>query len=171
MNKELKREFKEKLQQRRELSRIEETVGEVKEAIFSVFYLLLQQPTESQSRLLVLLKLSLDYLQTIGFVFHSKVLGVWRSTGIFSALAAFSDLFNVSHFFSQFLGPTVYLVCFYALTLLILLIVTNFAYVAYSFKRKEFRVLWPLLCLQHFASTALTVLFLPIVSVLISIVG
>jgi glucose uptake protein GlcU len=63
-----------------------------------------------------------------------------------------------------------YKITFYLCVCLVLLIVINIAYVSYSFSRNRFGAVWPLRVLRSVVSFIVTVLFMPIFEVFISMV-
>ena len=53
---------------------------------------------------------------------------------------------------------------------MVVLLMVNIAYVAYSFKIKKFAYMWPLLLLRNIAQLLVTVFFLAITDVLIIVI-
>ena len=66
---------------------------------------------------------------------------------------------------------TMYLIAFYLCILAIVLTVVDIVYVSYSFNRKRFTVMWPLVILRNVVTLSVTVCFLPITEFLISMVS
>jgi len=62
------------------------------------------------------------------------------------------------------------LVAFYTAYTMVVLLILNIAYVAYSFKIKKFTLMWPLILLRNIAQLFVTVLFLAITDVLITVI-
>lgn len=138
--------------------------ADVKNSVFSVLYVLLREPSDGQTYSVHFIQLFLDYMQTISFVFSTKIIQVWNADSIFNTFIQFFNYFNIKQYFGNLLGPDAFLALFYAFVLIMLLIIGDIIYVAHSFQRKEFHFIWPLHFLRYFVNIALTVLFLPFIS-------
>jgi len=104
----------------------------------------------------------------MNFVFHDKILGLWKNgenvANIFQNLA----VFEMSKYYGNLINWDLYLVIFYIFIIIIFLTIINIIYVSYSFKRKKFSVIWPLKILRNFVNLAVTILFLFIAEALLS---
>lgn len=154
-----------------DMNKLEVFFFEVKNSIFSVLYVLLQDNEDNQSLVKISIVIFLNYIQIIAFAFDSSVLSIWKANSILSNFISFLDFFNLSKYFNLFLSSTFFYVQYSILVFIILLIFVDIIYVAISFKRKEFRMIWPLKFLKTFVNLAITVLFLPIISVFAEIVN
>ena len=66
-------------------------------------------------------------------------------------------------------SSSVYLTVFYLCVLLVTLMIINIVYVSYSFSRNFFTVTWPLYVLRHVAKAIVTIFFMPLQEIFISI--
>lgn len=76
----------------------------------------------------------------------------------------------MSRFYGGVITWNLYVTFFYILIGLILFIILDIIYVSYSFQRKKFSVLWPLIILRNFVNLAVTLFFLFITETLISMI-
>lgn len=76
----------------------------------------------------------------------------------------------MSRFYGGVITWNLYVIFFYVLIGLILFIILDIIYVSYSFQRKKFSVLWPLVILRNFVNLAVTLFFLFITETLISMI-
>ena len=153
----------------KEKTKIQLFISEVKNAVFSVLFVLLKEE-EEEGRRTKIIETTFEYFQTINFIFNPKIREVWNSSSVFSSIISFVTFFNVTSQLGSIVTLHVYLAEFYFLVILILGIVCDVVYVSISFKRKKFNAIWPLTILRNFVNIAVTVLFQPIVEVLLQMV-
>jgi hypothetical protein len=75
---------------------------------------------------------------------------------------------NFVHYL-QDTSASLYLIVFYISLLLVILMIINIVYVSYSFSRNFFTVTWPLYVLRHVAKAIVTIFFMPLQEIFISI--
>lgn len=94
------------------------------------------------------------------FPFSDNVINVWNANQTLEFFN-FSSIFNI---FSYIPGISFksYMVGLYALVLLIIFVMCDVVYVAYSFSQKRFKFTWPLILLAKIVPLIVTVLFQPI---------
>jgi hypothetical protein len=71
----------------------------------------------------------------------------------------------------QDLSASIYLTVFYTSLSLVILMIVNIAYVSYSFSRNFFTVTWPLYVLRYVAKAVVTIFFMPLQEIFISILS
>lgn len=104
------------------------------------------------------------------FIFNDKINSVWKADEVLTKIFDIISFFEISQYFGSAFNWGIYIVTFYACIIGILLVVIDIFYVAYSFKRKRFTMLWPLHLLRNVVDLIVSVFFLPITEILISIV-
>lgn len=100
-------------------------------------------------------------MQMMAFPFNSVVLGVWNANDTLNGVTNFFNNFNVSTYIPG-VGFDTFLVLLYSLIFLILVVISDIVYVAYSFSKKRFRFTFPLIFMAKVVPLFVTVLFLPI---------
>ena len=143
-------------------------LDEVKISVFSVLFVLLKE--DSGGILYFALENLMDYIQMHEFIFNDKINSVWKADEVLTKIFDIISFFEISQYFGSAFNWGVYIATFYACIIGILLVVIDIFYVAYSFKRKRFSMLWPLHLLRNVVDLIVSVFFLPITEVLISIV-
>jgi hypothetical protein len=84
-------------------------------------------------------------------------------------LVSFFKQFNIGSYVTN--APfSVFLVMLYTLIFIILLIIADIVYVSYSFSKKKFTFTFPLIVLAQIVPLFVTILFLPISEILLSVV-
>lgn len=103
----------------------------------------------------------LDYLQMMSFPFSEVVIEVWNSS---DTLNEFTDLINIINISSYLPGINfnTFLLMLYSLIFLIIIVICDIVYVAYSFSQKRFKFTLPLIFLGKIVPLIITVFFLPI---------
>ena len=102
-----------------------------------------------------------DYLQMMAFPFNSAVISVWNANDTLNGITNFFNNFNVSTFLPGVSFNT-FLVLMYALISVIVVVISDIVYVAYSFSKKRFQFTFPLIFMAKVVPIFVTVLFLPI---------
>ena len=94
------------------------------------------------------------------FPFSSNVINVWNA----NQTLQFFNFANIFNIFSYIPGISFssYMVGLYALVFLIIFVMCDVVYVAYSFSQKRFKFTWPLILLAKIVPLIVTVLFQPI---------
>lgn len=138
----------------------------IKTTIFEVLIIMLR--TQEISMLVEALLLGSELMQYLGFPLNSNFNYIWKKTETVKTLAQFTKYFEITIYFES--TPEVYLFAFYLMVLLVVLIITNLIYVTISVLRKKFTVVWPLRILRSAVSFIITILFMPIIEVFVSIV-
>lgn len=115
------------------------------------------------------LETGVDYIQMFSFPFSENVLDVWNANQTLS----FINLANMFNVFSYIPGISFssYMVGLYALVFLIIVVMCDIVYVAYSFSQKRFKFTWPLMLLAKIVPLIVTVMFQPIMETLLNIVN
>ena len=156
--------------QGREKSKFERFIDGIKNATFAVLFVLLKEEDDG-NLLLFIIPTIFDYLQIMQFIFHKKINHLWNASDIFAQVFDLFAFFDLGDYFSGFVTWRLYLITFYFFIFLILFIIIDIAYVSISFNRKKFTAIWPLVILRNFVNIAVTVLFLFITEVLISMIA
>jgi hypothetical protein len=111
-----------------------------------------------------------DYVQMMAFPFNSVVISVWNANDTLNGVTNFFNNFNVSTYIPG-VGFDTFLVMLYSLIFLIIVVICDIAYVAYSFSKKRFRFTFPLIFMAKVVPIFVTVLFLPIMETLLQVVN
>lgn len=147
-------------------SRIEKFQREIRATIFEMLYYLLREE-EANPLKLAIMRL-IDFFQLMVFPFSGDAQFPWRAGSVFDSLQSVIQVFQVITVIASFPWVT-YLAVFYLGILIVFLVVLDIIYVLYSIARKRFAVIWPLKVLSNFCSIFVTILFLPLLSMLIII--
>ena len=155
----------------KEKSKIEVFIYEIKNASFSVLFVLLKEENEGEDdRRSKMIETVFEYLQTVNFIFEDKVRDIWNSSRFFGVIISVVTFFDISSKFGSILTVQFFFIQFYLLVALILFIVCDIVYVSVSFKRKKFTAIWPLKVLRNFVRLAVTIFFQPVVETLLTMV-
>ena len=84
-------------------------------------------------------------------------------------ITAFVQIFNLVSYLPS-VGFSTFLAKLYALIVAIVIIIIDIVYVSYSFSKKRFRFTWPLVILGQVVPLFVTVFFIPITEILLSVV-
>ena len=138
----------------------------IQKSIFGVIYVMLK---DDESSLYVSLFLSFtEFLEFLQFPFHSTLWELWNHHIIIIKLNQFIEYLNIVHYI-QGQSEFVYLLIFYIFVATIACIILNMIYVSYSFSRNYFTTTVPLIFLRKFSKVFVTVLFMPILELFLSI--
>jgi uncharacterized SAM-binding protein YcdF (DUF218 family) len=94
------------------------------------------------------------------FPFNPVVLAVWNNNTL-DGVTNFFKNFNVSSYLPG-VDFSTFIILLYALIFLIILVICDIIYVAYSFSKKKFRFTFPLIFMAKVVPIIVTVMFLPI---------
>jgi hypothetical protein len=97
----------------------------------------------------------------MAFPFASVVIDVWGAADTLNGVTNFFTRFNVSTYLPGVSFDT-FLALMYTLIFLIIVVITDIVYVAYSFSKKRFTFTFPLIFMAKVVPIFVTVLFLPI---------
>eukprot|EP00698_Gefionella_okellyi_P004335 TRINITY_DN14010_c0_g1_i1.p1 TRINITY_DN14010_c0_g1~~TRINITY_DN14010_c0_g1_i1.p1 ORF type:complete len:1755 (-),score=433.27 TRINITY_DN14010_c0_g1_i1:30-5294(-) len=102
----------------------------------------------------------IDFFQLIAFAFATEIpihpsLNWWRSFTLFFQLASLHDTYDI------------YIRYFIATVALITIAVADSVYVAYAFQKRKFNRLWPIQLLRFLVAIMVTLLFIPLLHILI----
>ena len=111
-----------------------------------------------------------DYLQMMAFPFSDVVINVWNADETLSNITGIFNMINVSTYIPG-VGIDTFLILMYSLIFLIILVILDIVYVAYSFSKKKFSFTWPLVFLAKIVPLIVTVMFLPIMETLLEVVN
>lgn len=153
-----------------ELNPFQKFKNELKKATFSILFILLKDEEDIDNLIFFAVPIVMDYLQILNFVFNDKINHLWNSTDLFQSVLRIFAFFDMSKFYGGVITWKVYVFFFYILIFTILFIIVDIIYVSYSFKRKKFTAIWPLMILRNFVNLAVTILFLFITETLISMI-
>ena len=103
------------------------------------------------------------------FPFHEKVEHIWKATDFLKLIFKVFAIFDIGRYMPT-VNYSTFLLTIHSMNFLIFLILLDTMYVAYSFSKKKFSTMWPLVILRLVASFVVTVLFLPITETLMAIV-
>jgi hypothetical protein len=151
-----------------EKSGIDVFLRDLKKSTFSVLYVLLKEEDSGLIRLFI--ENITDYLQMLQFIFHDKIKRIWKADNVLNTIFDVFNFFAIAKYFSGTFTWTLYLIIFYTCIGAIILAVLDIIYVSYSFNKKRFSVMWPLIVLRNVVTLSVTVLFLPITEFLIQMV-
>eukprot|EP00347_Sterkiella_histriomuscorum_P000937 403373955 len=142
-----------------EKTRIEQIEEEVKNSIYSVFYLLLKNQETTFWKFILLL--IIEYLQLLSFSFDDSLVEEWKADSVVSYFAQFLGTFRIVYWLQK-LSWDVYIIIFYIAIFLVFIIIMDFLYVAISFKHKKFSFMQPVQILRIASILIQTILFIPI---------
>lgn len=167
---ELKTSVKTKLGRLQEETRVSRFIKTIREATFSVLCALLQKGADDDDLSVHFVRVCIDYLQILAFLFDPKLLKLWQASNIFSFIVNIFSYFSIKKYFVKLIYPQLFLFAIYAFVLFVFLIAADVVYVAVSFQRKMFKQVWPLKALRYFSNVILSVIFLPVISTLSQLV-
>ena len=144
--------------------------NEFKQATFSILFVLLKDQEDISNMLFFAVPIIIDYIQVLNFIFHDKIKSLWNSKKLFLDMMNIFAFFDLSRFYGGVINWNLYLIFFYFFILLIFFIIIDIIYVSYSFRKKQFSVIWPLTILRNFVNLAVTILFLFITEILLSMI-
>lgn len=137
----------------------------IQESIFGVLYVLLK---DDESSVYTFLFLSFtEFLEFLQFPFSSALMIYWGNHPIAEGVQTGIGYINIVNYLSNS-SAIVYLTIYYMFVLSVTLVIVNIAYVSYSFSRKYFTHTWPLYVLSKVAKTFVTILFMPIFELFLS---
>lgn len=116
------------------------------------------------------LETGVDYLQMMSFPFDDVVINVWNADKTLDNITGIFNKINVSTYIPG-VGFDTFLILMYSLITLIILVILDIVYVAYSFSKKKFSFTWPLVFLAKIVPLIVTVMFLPIMETLLEVVN
>lgn len=138
----------------------------IQESIFGILYVLLKDD-EPNIYLFIFLSIT-EYLEFLQFPFNSSLLHYWDNNPIAQKIVNVVSYLDIVYYLEN-KEPTVYLLVYYFFVVLVSLVIVNIAYVSYSFSRRYFTHTWPLYVLSKTAKIFITILFIPIISLNLSI--
>ena len=144
--------------------------NEFKKATFSILFVLLKDQEDIDNMLFFAVPIIIDYIQVLNFIFHDKIKSLWNSKELFLDMMNIFAFFDLSRFYGGVISWNLYLIFFYFFIFVIFFIIIDIIYVSYSFKKKRFSVIWPLTILRNFVNLAVTILFLFITEILLSMI-
>ena len=147
-----------------DLSFFEKIEKDFKEIVFGVLFVMLKE--EQTTYLQILIFLGIDSFQMYANFFDSATAlnFNWPNTqSIIFLILSFPSIATWANYFS--LIP--FLVLYYLCILGVILVLLDFAFVSYSFSKKRFLCMWPLTVLRNVCSLFVTVLFMPLLGILI----
>lgn len=103
------------------------------------------------------------------FPFNEAVQDGWNGGETLERISSFVGVFNIVSYLPA-VGFNTFLAELYALILGIIVIIADIVYVSYSFSKKRFRFTWPLVILGQIVPLFVTVFFIPITEILLSVV-
>lgn len=106
----------------------------------------------------------------MAFPFSSAVISTWNAGDTLSSITNLFGKFNVSTYIPG-VGFSTFLLLLYSLISLIIIVICDIVYVAYSFSKKRFKFTWPLVFLAKIVPLIVTVMFLPIMETLLQVVN
>lgn len=145
---------------------LDRILSELKKSIFSVLYVLLTE--DDAGFIYFVLEYGLDWIQMLQFPFDDKISAVWKSSGVLNIVFQFFNFFNLINYLQDAITWNTFVATFYITIVFIVLILLDIIYVSYSFQRKKFAMVWPLLLLRTIVTLTVTVLFIPITELLLS---
>ena len=143
-------------------------VNKVKESVFGIIYVLLNDQSEGEGGFLDTILEFIEFLEFLAFPFHEKLKDVWNNDTIIDKMNIIFDKLSIVNYLEgspAFLYLTVYYLSMFSITLVLL----DIGYVSYSFNRKYFTVTWPLYLLKNVTKIFLTGLFNPLLELNLSI--
>ena len=144
---------------------LEKFTSELKESIFQVLYLILD---EGEDGLLgFFFEAGVDYLQNLAFAFNTKIESVWKASQLLDVATNVFNFFQLQTYFGDAFTYTNYTIAFYMIVAVIILVFINITYVSYAFSKKRVSAIWPVIVLRSVASLVFTLFFLPITELLI----
>lgn len=103
------------------------------------------------------------------FPFAQKIYFLWKASTLLDFVFTVFNYVNISTYLPSINYET-YMASVYILVFVILLMIIDILYVSYSFQRKRFSAMWPLHILRSGVSLVVTIFFLPITEILISVI-
>jgi hypothetical protein len=138
----------------------------IQESIFGILYVLLK---DDQPNFYLFLFLTItEYMEFLQFPFSSELLKYWDNNPIASTIIDYINYIDIL-FYLKKKEPFVYLLVYYIFVFLVTLVILNIAYVFYSFSRQYFTYTWPLYVLSKTAKIFITILFLPVLNLNLSL--
>lgn len=137
------------------------------DSIFGVLYVLLKDDDESGIYLFIFLSIT-EFLEFLQFPFSQSLYKYWNNNPIAVQLANTISYINIVNYLNTS-NEIVYLTIYYLFVLAVTLVILNILYVSYSFSRKYFTYTWPLYVLSKVAKIFVTVLFMPILELFLSL--
>lgn len=140
------------------------SVGQkVKQTLFEVLIILLDE--QDISILVDALLIYSELIQWWGFSMHIEFGYIWKKYNVVLTLNNFINYFQISVYF---VSGTVFIIVFYVCISIVVLMIANLIYVIISVLRKKFAFVWPLRTLRSVASVIVTILFMPMFEVFLS---
>jgi len=148
-----------------DLTSFEKFEKELKSIIFGVLFVMLKDDEDS---LLASICLNVgDGIQNMILVFNNNVDFPWRNETFVTYFIFGLSLLQIE-FWSSKLTWYSYLAVFYFFILIVFLVIIDIIYIGYSFSVKRFAVMWPLYVLRSTCSLFVTVLFMPLIDLFMS---
>jgi len=142
--------------------------SEIKKSIFEVLFLLLKEEEMSVWQLSIMRLI--DFFQLMVFPFSGDANFPWNAGNLLTSLQTVVEAFQLINYLSSFPWET-YLAVFYLGILLVVLVIVDIIYVLYSMARKKFACIWPLKALTSFCSLFVTIMFLPLLKLFVSMIS
>lgn len=144
----------------------EEFEAELKKIIFQILYVMLKDDDDGSIVNEIILSVG-DGLQTLGLTFNISIPFPWKNDDFIFYFQSALYMIQISYWCS-YLNWVSYVIIFYIFNVLIILVMCDIIYIAYSFHTGRFSVFWPLSILRSTCGLFVTVLFMPLIDLLTS---
>jgi hypothetical protein len=135
------------------------------ESIFGVIYVLLKD--DEPSEYLFFFLSFTEFLEFMNFPFSDSLNKYWDNSTIAVNFGNLIQRLNIVSYLHQG-TKELYLSIYFVFVVIVILIIINIAYVSISFSRKYFTYTWPLILLTTVFKVFVTVLFMPIFELFLS---
>ena len=149
-------------------SRFSMMTSEIRKSVYEILFLLLKEEETGIWQLSILRMI--DFFQLMVFPFSDDIEFPWNAGNFFTSIRSFMEAFQLVAYFSNF-PWSIYLAIFYIGIVLVILIIIDIIYVFYSMTQKKFAFIWPLKILASFCSVFVTVMFLPLLKLFMSMIS
>ena len=143
-------------------------LADLKVSTFQVLYIALKEDENSLFGMFI--DNATDYVQMLQFVFHAKIMSVWKASGFLSVIFNIGAWLNISAYFSGTFTYTLFLMLYYFCVAIILLMVLDIIYVSYSYHKQKFTMIWPLSILRNVVTLSVTLFYLLITQFMTNII-
>lgn len=140
-------------------------VNKLQESIFGVLYVLLKDD-ESNVYLFFFLSFT-EFLEFLNFPFSTPLMIYWDNSQIANQINNFIGYINIVNYLNG-TSKYAYLSVYFFFVLIVILVICNIIYVSISFSRNYFTYTWPLIVLTNVAKFFVTILFMPIFELFLS---
>ncbi|MDR3582384.1 MAG: hypothetical protein P4L67_03890 [Candidatus Pacebacteria bacterium] len=150
-----------------DLTSFEKFERELKSIVFGVLFVMLKDEEDSMVTQIVLTVA--DGIQTLGLTFNNNITFPWKNDTFVFYFELVLQFLQIAYW-CMMLTWISYLVIFYIFIFIVCLVVIDIIYIGYSFSIKRFTIMWPLYILRSTCSLFVTVLFMPLIDLLTSMV-